>query len=63
MLSEYTIKLGLVNKAFFSYPLLIPKENGKSHFIMNLRPLNQYITWTKSKKTTLKQIREAILPG
>ena len=30
---------------------------------MNLKPLNQYITCTKFKMTTLKQVREAIHSG
>ena len=54
MLSEGTIEVGPGNKGFFTYPILIPKENGESHFIMNLKPLNQLSTCTKFKMTTLK---------
>ena len=60
MLSEGTIELGPGNKGFFAYPFLIPKKNRESHFIMNLKPLNKYITCTKFKMATLKQMREAI---
>ena len=42
------------NKEFFTYPFLIPKKNGESHFIISLKPLNQFITGTKFKMTTLK---------
>ena len=35
------------NKGFFTYPFLIRKKNGKSRFIMNLKPLNRYIKCTK----------------
>ena len=61
MLSEGTKELGPGNKGFFQYPSLIPKKNAESHFIMSLKSLNQYITCTKFKMTTLKQIREAVL--
>ena len=63
LLSEGTIELGPGNKGFFKYPFLIPKKNRESCFIMNLKPLNQFITCTKFKMTILKQIREAIHPG
>ena len=62
MLSEGTIKFGPGNKVFFTYPFLISKKNGESHFIMNLKLLNQYISCTKLKMATLKQIKEAIHP-
>ena len=39
------------------------QENGGGHFMMNLKPLNHFITCTKFKTTILKQIREAIHPG
>ena len=55
--------MGPENKGFFTYPFLIPKKNGESHFVMNLKPQNQYITCTNFKMTTLKQIREAIHQG
>ena len=54
MLSKGTTELGPGNKGFFTHPFLIPKKNGESHFIMNLKPLNQHITCTKFKMTTLK---------
>ena len=63
MLSEGTIDLGPGNEGFFTYPFLISKKNEESHFIMNLKPINQVITCTKFKITTLKQIREAICSG
>ena len=63
MLSEGPIELGHGNKGFFTYPFLILKKNRESHFIMNVKPLNQYIACTKFKMMTLKQIREAIHPG
>ena len=63
MLAKDTTELGWGNKGFFTYPFLISKKNGESHFFMNLKLLNQFITCTKYKMTTLKQIREAICPG
>ena len=60
MLSEDTIELGPGKKGFFTYPFLILRENVESHFIMNLKPLNQYINCTKFKMTTLKQGRPFI---
>ena len=63
VLSKDTTEVGPGNKIFLTYPFLIPKKNGESHFIMNLKLLNQFITWTKFKTTTLKQIRKAIHPG
>ena len=62
MMSEGTIEVCPGNKAFLTYPSLIIKKNEKSHFIMNLKPLNQFITCTKLKITTLKEIWEAICP-
>ena len=59
MLSEDTIELGPGNKGFFIYPFMIPKKKGESHFIMNLKPLNQFITCTKFKITTIKHLRKA----
>ena len=43
MLSEGTIGVRLENMVFFTYPFLIPKKNGESHSIMNIKPLNQFI--------------------
>ena len=43
LLKEGNIEEAPNNKGFFTYPFLIPKKNGKSRFIMNLKPLNQYI--------------------
>ena len=63
MLSRGTIGVGSGNKGFLTYPYLIPKKNGESHFIMNLKPLNWFLSCTKFKMTILKQIREAIHPG
>ena len=40
VLSKGTIEVGPGNNGFFTYPILIPHQNGKSHFIMNLKPLN-----------------------
>ena len=60
VLSEGTTEVGPGYKGFFTYPFLIPKKNWESHFIMNLKTLNQLYTCTKFKMTTLKQIREAI---
>ena len=54
VLFEYTMEVGPGNKGFFMYPFLIPKKNGESHFIMNLKLLNQFITCTKFKMTTFK---------
>ena len=52
MLSKVNTEVGPGNKGFlhtpFHYPFLIPKKNGKSHFIINLKPLNQFITCTNS---------------
>ena len=59
MLSEETIQLGLETKGSSHTPLLSPRKNGISHFIMNLKPLNCFITCTKFKMSTLKQIRGA----
>ena len=63
MLSDGTIELCLGNKGFFTYLLIIPKKNGLSCIIINLNPLNQFITCAKLKMTTLKQIRETVQPG
>ena len=63
MLSEGIMEIAPRNKGFFTYPFLIPNNNGESHFIMNLKLLNQFNTCTKFKMTTLKQIRETIYPG
>ena len=63
MLSEGTIELGPGNKGILYISLPDSQEKWGSYFIMNLKPLNQYITCTKLKMTTLKQIREAIHPG
>ena len=60
MISERTTELALGNKGFFTYPFIIPQKNGRSCFIMNLKPLNHFITCTKFKMTILRQIREAI---
>ena len=37
LLSEGIIELSPRNMEFFTYFLLIPKKNGESHFIMNLK--------------------------
>ena len=63
LLKEGNIEEVPNNKGFFTYPFLIPKKNGKSRFIMNLKPLNRYIKCTKFKMTTLKQIRESLRNG
>ena len=63
LLKEGNIEEAPNNKGFFTYPFLIPKKNGKSRFIMNLKPLNRYIKCTKFKMTTLKQIRESLRNG
>ena len=63
ILSKGTMEGGPGNKGFFTYPFLIPKRNGESQFIMNLKLLNWFITCTKFKMTILKQKREAIHPG
>ena len=63
MLSKDTIEAGPGNKGVFTYPFLITKKNGESHFIMNLTMLNQFIACTKFSMPTLTQIREAIHPG
>ena len=47
MLSNGTLELGPWNKGFFTYPFLIHRKNWESHFIMNLKLLNQFITCTK----------------
>ena len=41
MLSNRTIGLGPGTKGLFTYPFVIPKKNGMSHSIMNLKPLSQ----------------------
>ena len=58
VLSRDTIEVGPGNKAFFTYPFLIPKKNGESCFVMNLKPLNLLTVCTKFKLTTFKQIRK-----
>ena len=63
MLSEGTIEEYPVRMGFFTYPFMILKINGNSHFIMNLKSLNQFIICTQFKMTTTKQIREGIQPG
>ena len=63
LLKEGNIEEAPNNKGFFTDPFLIPKKNGKSRFIMNLKPLNRYIKCTKFKMTTLKQIRESLRNG
>ena len=63
MLFEGNIEVGPGNKGFFTYPFLIPKQNKESHVTMNLKPLNWFITCTRFKIATLKQIRQAIHPG
>ena len=63
LLKEGNIEEVPNNKGFFTYPFLIPKKNGKSRSIMNLKPLNRYMKCTKFKMTTLKQIRESLRNG
>ena len=52
MLLKSTIDLCPGNKGLFTYPFIIPMKNRKSCCIMNLEPLNQFITGTKFKMTT-----------
>ena len=47
VLSDGAIEAGPGNKGFLTYPFLISKKNKESHFIMNLKLLNQFITYTK----------------
>ena len=61
-LSERTVELVPGNTGFCTYPFVIPKKNGMSYFLKNLKPLNQFITGTKFKMTTIRQIKEAIHP-
>ena len=63
ILSKSTLEVDPGNKGFLAYLFLTPKKNGESFFIMNLKLLNHFITCTKFKMTTQKQIREAIHPG
>ena len=60
MLSKRTIELGLGNKGFFTYPIIIPTRSRMSPFIINLKPLNHFSTSTQFKMTILRQIREVI---
>ena len=59
MLSKETTEIGPGT----NIPLIIPIKNGESHLSMNLKMLNYFITCTKLKITTLKQIRETTHPG
>ena len=44
-------------------PSQFPRKNGESHFIMSLKPLNQFITCTMFKMNTPKQKGEVICSG
>ena len=63
MLSERAVDLCLGNKGFFIYHFIIPKKNGMSCFVMNLKSLNQFITCTGFEMPTLKHIMETIHLG
>ena len=60
MLSERTIELAPGNKGFFIYTFIIHKENEMSSYIMNLKPINQFITFIQFKMTTIILTRETI---
>ena len=49
MLSARTIEVNLGNKGLFTYPFLMPRKNGSCCFIMNLKPLNQFIPVQNSR--------------
>ena len=62
MLSKETIfRFG--KQRILHIPFIILRQNGMNGFIMRLKPLNCFITCTKLKMTTPKQIREPIWPG
>ena len=63
ILSKGATEVGPGDQEILHITLPNSKENGESHFIMNLKLRNQFITCTKFKMTTLKQIREDIHPG
>ena len=44
---KMTYKLSSEKKTFFKYPFIIPKKNSRSDFMMNLKPLNHFVTCTK----------------
>ena len=56
MFFKETIGVGSKKQRFFICPFMNAWKNSFSHFIMNLKPLNCFITCTQFKTVTLKQI-------
>ena len=43
-----------LSKGFFICSFMIPKENNASYFIMNLKPLNCFIAWSRSGRPSVQ---------